>query len=328
MRAWLRRFLTLADYRLTGGRTMTTAERQKLLLRFVVLLALCASVSLWPAVRERGPEQLGLIVPVAAQAEVALDRTIRDYKLPSEIPWVARGASSSLTLYGDASKAGAMYVSLLRRPFDNWSAPHTHPSERYVTVLEGTFLAGSGPVQDRNRVEVLKAGTVVSEVPTRMHYDGVGQDGVTLFFIGMGGTNSGPASEPPRAPGGPNVEPTADVAKKVEDMTWARAAEGSTFVNVFGDPGKAGRYVQFVRRPPNNWSCAHRHANDQFEWVMSGRMYIGTGSSVDKDKTVGMPKGSYIHDFANGTHYEGTKEEDLWLLVTGMGPSAPEKSSN
>jgi uncharacterized RmlC-like cupin family protein len=158
-----------------------------------------------------------------------------------------------------------------------------------------------------------------------MHYDGVGQDGVTLFFIGMGGANSGPANEAPRAPGGPNVDPTARVAKKVEDMMWTKAADGSTLTNVFGDPGKAGLYVQFVRRPPNSWSTAHHHANDQFVWVMGGRMYIGAGSSVDKDKTVGMPKGSYIHDFAKGTHYEGTKDEDLWLLVAGMGPAAPEK---
>ena len=309
---------------------MTTSKSQKLLLRFLVLLAICPSVSLWPAIPQRDviSKQLGLIVPVAAQAPVTLDRSIRDYKLPSEIPWVERNGTRSLTLYGDASKPGGIYVSLLRRPFDNWSTPHTHPTERYGTVLEGTFLAGTGPVQDRHRVDALRVGTVVSEVPGRMHYDGVGQDGVTLFFIGMGGTNSGPANEAPRAPGGPNVDPTARVAKKLEDMVWTKAADGSTFVNVFGDPGKAGLYVQFVRRPPNSWSTAHRHANDQFVWVMGGRMYIGTGSSVDKDKTVGMPKGSYIHDFANGTHYEGTKDEDLWLLVAGMGPAAPERASN
>jgi len=303
---------------------MTTSQPQKLLLRFV-LFAICA---LWAATLTHGVigRQLGLIVPVAAQAPVTLDRSIRDYKLPSEIPWVERNGSGSLTLYGDASKPGGIYVSLLRRPFDNWSAPHTHPTERYVTVLEGTFLAGTGPVQDRTRVDALKAGTVVSEVPGRMHYDGVGQDGVTLFFIGMGGANGAPANEAPRAPGGPNVDPTARVAKKVEDMVWTKAADGSSFTNIFGDPGKAGLYVQFVRRPPNSWSTAHRHTNDQFVWVMGGRMYIGTGSSVDKDKTVEMPKGSYIHDFAKGTHYEGTKGEDLWLLVTGMGPAAPEKA--
>lgn len=309
---------------------MTTSRRQTLLLRFTVLLAICASILLWPAIRQGGAisEQLGITRPVSAQAPVTLDRSIRDYQLPSEIKWVERNGSASLTLYGDASKPGGIYVSLLRRPFDNWSAPHTHSTERYVTVLEGTFLAGTGPVQDRNRVDALKAGTVVSETPNRMHYDGVGQDGVTLLFIGMGGAGGARPTEAPRAPGGPNVDPTARQAKKLEDMVWTRAADGSTFTNVYGDPGKAGIYVQFVRRPPNSWSTAHRHANDQFVWVMGGRMYIGTGSSVDKDKTVGMPKGSYIHDFANGTHYEGTKDEDLWLLVVGMGPAAPERASN
>jgi quercetin dioxygenase-like cupin family protein len=305
---------------------MTTSKPQKPLLRLIVLVSTCGSIPLWPAAPQQGviSEQLGLVVPVAAQAPVTLDRSIRDYKLPSEIPWVERNGSESLTLYGSASKPGGIYVSLLRRPFDNWSAPHTHPTERYSVVLEGTFLAGTGPVQDRNRVEALKAGTVVSEVPGRMHYDGVGQDGVTLLFIGMGGASSGPATEAPRAAGGPNVDPTARVARKVEDMVWTKAADGSTFTNVFGDPGKAGLYVQFVRRPPNSWTTAHRHANDQFVWVMGGRIYIGTGSSVDKDQTVGMPKGSYIHDFANSTHYEGTKDEDLWLLVAGMGPASPE----
>jgi hypothetical protein len=304
---------------------MTTSQPQKFLLRFVLLLAICASISLWPAIPERGAisEQLGLIVPVAAQAPVTLDRSIRDYKQPSEIPWVERGATASLTLYGEANKPGGIYVSLLRRPFDNWAAPHTHGTERYVTVLEGTFLAGTGPVQDKERVEPLKAGTVVSETPGRMHYDGVGQDGVTLLFIGMGGPTGPRPTEAPRPPGGPNVDPTARQAKKLEDMVWSKAADGSTFTNVFGDPAKAGIYVLFVRRPPNSWSTAHKHANDQFVWVMGGRAYIGTGSTVDKDKTVGMPKGSYIHDFANGTHYEGTKDEDLWLLVVGMGPAAP-----
>jgi hypothetical protein len=104
---------------------MTTSKSQKLLLRFLVLLAICPSVSLWPAIPQRDviSKQLGLIVPVAAQAPVTLDRSIRDYKLPSEIPWVERNGTGSLTLYGDASKPGGIYVSLLRRPFDNWSTP-------------------------------------------------------------------------------------------------------------------------------------------------------------------------------------------------------------
>ena len=308
---------------------MTTSPRQKLLLRFIVLLAIGAGISLWPAIPQRGAisEQLGLIQPVAAQAPVTLDKTIRDYKQPSEVGWTG-APQQSITLHGSASQPGGIYVSLLRRPFDNWAAPHTHGTERYVTVLMGTFLAGTGPVQDKQRVTALKAGTVVSETPGRMHYDGVGEDGVTLLFIGMGGPTPRGITEEPRAPGGPNVDPTARDAKLPENMVWSKAADGSTFTNVFGDPSKPGIYVQQVRRPANSWSTPHKHANDQFLWVLDGQMYIGTGATVDKDKTVGMPKGSYIRDFANGVHYEGTKDEPLWLLVVGMGPATPEKVGN
>ena len=305
---------------------MKTSKRQKFLPQFIVLSAIGAGISLWSAIPERGAvsEQLGLVVPVAAQAPVTLDKTIRDYKQPTEVGWTG-APQQSINLFGSASQPGGIYVSLLRRPFDNWAAPHTHGTERYVTVLMGTFLAGTGPVQDKERVTALKAGTVVSETPGRMHYDGVGEDGVTLLFIGMGGPTGPRPNEAPRPPGGPNVDPTARNAKLPENMVWSKAADGSTFTNVFGDPSKPGIYVQQVKRPANSWSTAHKHANDQFEWVMDGTMYIGTGSTVDKDKTVGMPKGSYIHDFANGTTYEGTKDEDLWLLIAGMGPAAPER---
>ena len=81
---------------------MTTSKPQKLLLRFIVLLAVCASILLWPAIPKRGAisKQLGLIVSVGAQAPVTLDRSIRDYKLPSEIPWVERNGSGDLSGLG------------------------------------------------------------------------------------------------------------------------------------------------------------------------------------------------------------------------------------
>ena len=99
---------------------MTTSKTQKLL-RLIVLFAICASIPLWRATPKQSviSEQLGLIVPVTAQGPVTLDRSIRDYRLPSEIPWVERNGTGSLTVYGNASTPGGTYVSLLRRPFDN-----------------------------------------------------------------------------------------------------------------------------------------------------------------------------------------------------------------
>src|SRR5438105_11677652 len=103
---------------LHGRRIMTTSKPQKLLLGLIVLCAICASIPLWRATPKQGviSEQLGLIVPVTAQGPVTLDRSIRDYRLPSEIPWAERNGTGSLTVYGNASDPGRIYVSLLSRP--------------------------------------------------------------------------------------------------------------------------------------------------------------------------------------------------------------------
>ena len=48
---------------------MTTSKREKLRLRFIVLLAIGVGITLWPALSKRGAvtEQLRFVVPVAAQ---------------------------------------------------------------------------------------------------------------------------------------------------------------------------------------------------------------------------------------------------------------------
>src|SRR5712672_2683200 len=43
-----------ANYLLTGGRNMTTSKPQKLLLRLIVLFAICASIPRWPATPKQG----------------------------------------------------------------------------------------------------------------------------------------------------------------------------------------------------------------------------------------------------------------------------------
>src|SRR3954454_21689670 len=95
-----------------GRRIMTMSKTQKLLLRLIVLFAICASIPLWRATPQQGviSEQLGLIVPVTAQGPVTLDRSIRDYRLPSEIHWVERNGTGSLTVHGTAFEPGVIYV--------------------------------------------------------------------------------------------------------------------------------------------------------------------------------------------------------------------------
>jgi hypothetical protein len=56
--------------------------------------------------------------------------------------------------------------------------------------------------------------------------------------------------------------------------------------------------------------------------VFGGTMWIGTGKSYDKEQTIGVPKGGFVRDLAQGVHYDGSKERPLWIQISGIGPAS------
>jgi hypothetical protein len=79
-----------------------------------------------------------------------------------------------------------LYVQVTKRGPNDWSQPHSHPNERFITVLAGTFLIGTGAKFDKNKTVAIGPGGVVHDIPNQMHYDGTGPEGATLEFIAMG----------------------------------------------------------------------------------------------------------------------------------------------
>jgi hypothetical protein len=121
-------------------------------------------------------------------ADVAtIDRNARDFRLPDQFVWAERPGSTDKTaaLFGDPSKP-AMFVQVIKRGPNVWSQPHSHPNERFITVLAGTFFIGTGPKFDKNNTVAIGPGGVVHDIPNQMHYDGTGPEGATLEFIAMG----------------------------------------------------------------------------------------------------------------------------------------------
>jgi quercetin dioxygenase-like cupin family protein len=261
------------------------------------------------------------VAAVSAAPQARLDPSIRDFKLASDIPWRQgeNGAASAL-LYGDPSKPG-LYVQLLKRGPNQWSKPHSHPNDRYLTVLEGTFWAGSGTGFDPERTVPLKPGTFMRDIANKVHFDGSKDDGLTVMFVGMGPSTSTPAGITQDTMRGPvSMDPTVREIRRLEDIGWNQG-EATSSVTLAGDPGKPGIYVQYLRRKPNQWSRPHSHPNDRFIMVMGGRMHIGTGTSFDKENTIGLTKGSFVRDLAQQVHYDGSKEDELWIQVAGIGPA-------
>jgi hypothetical protein len=253
--------------------------------------------------------------PSAAQA-VAIDRGSRDYTLPEQMTWRKTENGQTANLYGDPAKPG-LYAYLLKRGPNSWSKPHYHENDRIVTVLEGTFWVGTGELDPQRTVPV-KAGSVVRDIARGVHFDGTKEDGALLYFVGVGPSSSRPpdaSAAAARPPAGQVIDPAIRQVQHVEQMP-----KESFFLH--GDSSKPGLYVQYLRRPPDNWSRPHYHPIDRVVMVIGGTMWIGTGASGDKARTVGVPKFGFIRDIARGVHYDGSGPDPLWIQIAGIGPSA------
>ena len=78
-----------------------------------------------------------------------------------------------------------------------------------------------------------------------------------------------------------------------DQIVWKTGNNGSQSASLLGDPSKPGLYVQLLKRPANNWSTPHMHNHDRVITVLEGTFWIGTGPTLDKEKTVAMPKAAW-----------------------------------
>jgi quercetin dioxygenase-like cupin family protein len=108
---------------------------------------------------------------------------------PESLDWVlipdGLGAAYSV-VYGDPAKAGT-YVIRVRFPAGVMDLPHSHSADRHVTVLEGTWHAGTGPNFDASSAAALGAGTYMFHPAGGVHWDGAaGDEDAVVQIIGNG----------------------------------------------------------------------------------------------------------------------------------------------
>ena len=113
---------------------------------------------------------------------------------PADVHWKdipgGHGAQEA-TLLGDPEKS-AMYVIRVKFPPHVMDSPHWHPNARYVTVLQGTWFAGTGDTFDAARAVPLKAGSFMMHPAKATHWDGsAGNETVIVQIIGIGPADGG-----------------------------------------------------------------------------------------------------------------------------------------
>ena len=118
-----------------------------------------------------------------------------------------------------------------------------------------------------------------------------------------------------------DLNPAAVVYTLPDKIDWKQTSPGSQQAVLAGDPSKPGIYVVMTKWLPNNMSRPHFHPNDRFITVLKGTWWMGTGTTFDPGSTVPVPAGTFVTHFGKQVHYDGAKDEEVVLLITGEGPA-------
>ena len=131
-------------------------------------------------------------VAIAAAMETAsaveLNPQALVYKLPDQLQWRdplgASGVNQAI-LQGDPTKPG-LYVVLNRFKPGNFSRPHFHPNDRFITVLKGTWWVGTGDKFDPNNMVPMPTGSFVTHFAKQVHWDGAKDEEAWVLIVGDG----------------------------------------------------------------------------------------------------------------------------------------------
>jgi quercetin dioxygenase-like cupin family protein len=107
---------------------------------------------------------------------------------PSDITWVQRRASPDVFyagIYSDPAKPGP-YAFRVRAQAGHRLAPHTHPDERTVTVLSGTYWSGVGETFAEGALRAFPAGSFYVIPAGLPHFSAVLEGEVEFQEAGVG----------------------------------------------------------------------------------------------------------------------------------------------
>ena len=140
-----------------------------------------------------------LSLPAMAQGvdqrlDQRLDPGAIAFRLPAQIPWgpVTAAGNQQAILVGDPAQPG-FYAVMNRWLPGHMSRPHSHPHDRFITVLSGTWWMGTGTRFDPNSTVPVGTGSFVTHFARGIHYDGAKDEEVVLLIVGEGPGTATPA---------------------------------------------------------------------------------------------------------------------------------------
>lgn len=115
----------------------------------------------------------------------------------------------------------------------------------------------------------------------------------------------------------------AHVMENLSTAKWGAAPPmlpaGAQIAVLAGDPTKAGPYTVRLKFPANYDIPAHSHPTDENVVVVSGALFTGVGTKLDKKAGPGLGVGGFALMPANVNHFAYTKGETT-IVLYGQGP--------
>ncbi len=134
-----------------------------------------------------GPGTSTQVPPIDARLEKLNPKAV-SYVLPDQYKWrdpTGAAGVNQVVLHGDPTKPGP-YVTLNRFKPGNFSKPHFHPNDRFITVLKGTWWVATGNKWDKNNMEPMPAGSFVTHFGKQVHWDGAKDEEAWVLIVGEG----------------------------------------------------------------------------------------------------------------------------------------------
>ena len=119
------------------------------------------------------------------------------------------------------------------------------------------------------------------------------------------------------------IAQSAHVSENLSAAKWGAAPPmlppGAQIAVLAGDPTKAGPYTVRLKFPANYDIPAHSHPTDENVAVVSGQLFAGMGTKLDRKSGSGLGVGGFALMPAGMNHFAYTKAETT-ILLYGQGP--------
>src|ERR1700704_2038876 len=129
-----------------------------------------------------------LLLASSAAFAADLNPAALAYKSPDQLKWrdpTGAAGINQAVLVGDPEKPG-LYVVMNRFKPGNFSRPHFHPNDRFITVIKGTWWVATGNKFDPNLTVPMPTGSFVTHFAKQVHWDGAKDEEAWLIIVGDG----------------------------------------------------------------------------------------------------------------------------------------------